>query len=448
MTRHIVARVGEVPPGGRKRVAIAGREIALFRLEDAYFAIADRCPHEGASLCAGMLTGLAVSDGPGDYGLTREGEILRCPWHGWEFDIRSGRSWCDPDRLRVRSFPTSTAHGADLVRDAETFPVTVENDYVLVEIASADLHDAVVAGRRLLADRILLLELAHAGGGRLPDFLPGAHVDLHLGAGLVRPYSLCGEPMPDGHWRVAVLLEPASRGGSVAVHALRVGDGLRVGAPRANFGLVGGARAHCLIAGGIGITPLLGMAQRLARLGEAFTLHYCVRAEAAAAFLPELRQPGIAPSLRLHDASAGQRLDIEAALAAQPVAEVYVCGPARLLDAVAAAHARLGLPAARLHMERFNAAVAIGGAPFVVEAARSGLRLEVPADRSAAEVLVAAGIAVPLSCEQGLCGSCLTPVLAGEPEHRDSVLSPAEQAANRVVALCCSRARGTLVLDI
>ena len=241
-----------------------------------------------------------------------------------------------------------------------------------------------------------------------------------------------------------MLLEATSRGGSAAAHALREGQSLRVGAPRSHFGLQGGAKAHCLIAGGIGITPLLGMAARLARLGEAFALHYCIRSEAAAAFLPEVRE---LPQLHLHDARVGGRLDIAATLAANLEADIYVCGPARLLDAVAADHARLGLPAARLHMERFSAAVDQGGEPFVIEAARSGLRLEVPADRSAAQVLVEAGVPVALSCEQGVCGSCLVSVLSGEIEHRDSVLSPTERAENERMTLCCSRGRGTVVVD-
>ncbi|MGG5818197.1 Rieske 2Fe-2S domain-containing protein [Falsiroseomonas sp. HW251] len=451
MTRHVVATVDEVPPGGRKRVTVAGRDIALFRLGEEYLAIQDRCPHEGASLCAGQLTGLVLSDRPGHYELTRQGEILRCPWHGWEFDIRTGRSWCDPERMRVRSFPTMTARGAELEdsQDAETFPVTIERDYVLVEIAAPAIHDAVVAQRRVLAERIVLLEIARADGGALPGFVPGAHADLHLSGGLVRPYSLVGEPEADGRWRIAVLLEAASRGGSAAVHALHEGDALRVGSPRSHFALVGAAKAHCLIAGGIGITPLLGMATRLARLGEEFVLHYCVRSGDTAAFLPDLRAGAVAPHLRLHDAAEGGRLDIAAALAANPEAEIYVCGPQRLVDAVSAAHAALGLPPVRLHVERFAAEVATGGAPFTIEARRSGRVLDIPADRSAAEVLVEAGIPVPLSCEQGVCGSCVTTVLAGEPEHRDSVLTAEEKAANRQIALCCSRARsGRLVLDI
>jgi 3-phenylpropionate/trans-cinnamate dioxygenase ferredoxin subunit len=133
MVRHVVAMVEEIPPGGRKRVEIGGRGIAVFNVEGTYFAIADRCPHEGASLCEGRVTALVEASEPGRYSLSRRGEMVRCPWHGWEFDIRTGRSRCDPKRLKVRSYETSVETGEGAELRAETFPVSVEARYIVVE---------------------------------------------------------------------------------------------------------------------------------------------------------------------------------------------------------------------------------------------------------------------------------------------------------------------------
>jgi len=137
MPKHVVATAAEIPDGGRKLVELKGRPVAVFNVKGEYFALYDRCPHEGGSLCAGKLTGLVQSSGPGDYQLTRQGEILRCPWHGWEFDLRTGRSYCDPRRMRVRNYAVSVQPGSQVVEGpyvAETFPVTVEGDYVVIEL--------------------------------------------------------------------------------------------------------------------------------------------------------------------------------------------------------------------------------------------------------------------------------------------------------------------------
>jgi 3-phenylpropionate/trans-cinnamate dioxygenase ferredoxin subunit len=136
MARHIVAAVSDLPPGTRKLIEAEGRKIAVFNVRGEYFAINDRCPHEGGSLCAGKLSGLVVAREPGAYEWTRDGEIIRCPWHGWEFDLRTGRSQCDPRTMRVKRFDVHVEHGSELTEDllAETFPVRVENDYVVIEV--------------------------------------------------------------------------------------------------------------------------------------------------------------------------------------------------------------------------------------------------------------------------------------------------------------------------
>jgi len=137
MARYVVATVGEIAPGSRKLVTVKGREIGLFNIKGEYFALANKCPHEGASLCRGTLVGLAQSDGPGDYRLTRQGELLKCPWHGWEFDVRTGQSWCDPDNTYVRQYAVSVEDGGELLKGpyvAETFQVSVEENYIIVDM--------------------------------------------------------------------------------------------------------------------------------------------------------------------------------------------------------------------------------------------------------------------------------------------------------------------------
>lgn len=137
MAKHVVATAAEIPDGGRKLVEINGRPIAIFHVKDEYFALYDKCPHEGGSLCTGKLTSLVGSDGPGHYSLSRQGEIVRCPWHGWEFDLRTGKSYCDPVKMRVRNYAVSVEPGARVVEGpylAETFPVSVEGEYVVVEL--------------------------------------------------------------------------------------------------------------------------------------------------------------------------------------------------------------------------------------------------------------------------------------------------------------------------
>jgi nitrite reductase/ring-hydroxylating ferredoxin subunit len=137
MSRHVVARVGEIAPGQRKILEVSGRRIGVFHFNGEYFALLDRCPHQGASLCSGMLVSLVDSSEPGEYRMSRQAEMLRCPWHGWEFDIRTGQSWCDPAKVRVKTYPVTVEPGAELAKGpyvATTYSVTVEDDYVLVEI--------------------------------------------------------------------------------------------------------------------------------------------------------------------------------------------------------------------------------------------------------------------------------------------------------------------------
>lgn len=302
-----------------------------------------------------------------------------------------------------------------------------------------------VARKRQEAQGIASFELVHPDGQALPPFSAGAHVDVHLPGATVRPYSICSAPHERSRYRLCVLREPASRGGSSALHdAVAEGDVLRIGRPRNLFALAEGASHHLLLAGGIGITPLLSMAHALAHEGARFALHYAVQARGRAALLADIEEEGLAPHTTLYCSSdrPGTRMDIGALVAGAPVGtHVYACGPARFVQAVQEAAAAQGWAGSRVHVERFAAEVVHhdGDAAFELVLARSGRVVPVPAGRTAAEALADAGVAVPTSCEQGVCGTCLLRVTGGQPDHRDLYLSPGEQQANDQFLPCCSR---------
>lgn len=303
------------------------------------------------------------------------------------------------------------------------------------------------------AQDIASFELASADGSPLPPFSAGSHVDVHLGDGLVRQYSLCNDPSEQHRYLIAVLRDPASRGGSQAMHEqVRPGDTIRISAPKNHFPLEP-APHYLLLAGGIGITPILCMAERLAQAGARFRLHYCTRSPERTAFAERIRRSPFADRVRFHfDAAPGGRVDIDAAVRdADPDTHLYVCGPSGFIAAATGAATAAGWAGERVHYEHFNAPVqdTSGDRPFDIRIASTGRTLPVPADKSALAVLVAHGIDVPVSCEQGICGTCLTRVLDGLPEHRDHYLTDEERAANDQFTPCCSRARtGMLVLDL
>ena len=309
-----------------------------------------------------------------------------------------------------------------------------------------------IVARREVA-RIVVLELAATDGGALPSFEAGAHVDVEVGPGLVRQYSLCGDPARTDRYRLGILLEPASRGGSSAIgQRFHVGERIRIGAPRNQFALAPGAPASVLLGGGIGITPLLAMAHQLHEAGSPFALHYCARSRAQAAFLDELAAAAYAGQVHLHfdDEDPAQRLDPARDLPAPGGgAHLYVCGPSGFMDWVLSAAAALGYPQEQLHKEYFGALPDASGDAFDVELARSGRVVAVASGQSIVAALRAVDVRVEVSCEQGVCGTCLCDVLAGIPDHRDAFLTDEEKAANDQMTLCCSRARtGRLVLDL
>jgi ferredoxin-NADP reductase len=317
------------------------------------------------------------------------------------------------------------------------------------------VHDDVdlrlrVERREHLAERVVGLTLRAEDGGPLPAWAPGAHTDLTVGEGLVRQYSLCGDPADTDRWKVAVLREEAGTGGSARVHdVLREGDVLDARGPRNNFELVPSGR-YVFLAGGIGITPILPMIAAADRVGADWRLHYGARTRARMAFADELNG-AYGERVVLHVDDEGTGLDLGALLAApQAGTLVYCCGPEGMLAVVEGLCARW--PSGSLHVERFAPkpqAPPRREEAFAVELAQTGLTLSVPPDKTVMEVLEEAGVPILHSCREGTCGTCETVVLDGEVDHRDSLLTPEERAANDVMFVCVSRAAGPrLVLDI
>lgn len=285
------------------------------------------------------------------------------------------------------------------------------------------------------AEGVRELVLGSATGAPLPTWTPGAHIDLELARDLVRQYSLCGTP-GQSLWRVAVLREPAGRGASTLVHdVLGVGDVLTARGPRNHFALHL-APAYLFVAGGIGITPLLPMIEAADAAGADWRLLYGGRTRASMAYVDELDRHGRRVSVRPQDEHG--LLDLDAALAAAPAeALVYCCGPEPLLAALERRCA-----ATRLRVERFtprDAGGVRGPDEFEVRLRRTGATVRVTAATTVLAAVESAGVAVLQSCREGTCGTCETAVLAGRPEHRDSVLDEAEQAAGATMMICVSR---------
>ena len=300
-----------------------------------------------------------------------------------------------------------------------------------------------------LAEAINEYELVDPRGRDLPRFAAGAHIDLRFGD-LVRQYSLCNDPAERRRYCVAVLREDASRGGSRYLHdTIRAGDLLEVSMPRNNFPLEPTAEQHLLIAGGIGIAPIMSMIAELQRRRADFQLHYCTRSIARTAFRHDLTP--ITADGRVHFHHDGgdpaRGLDIKAVLRDPPQGtHLYYCGPAGLM--AAAAEATKGWPAGTVHCEYFTAppaASVVEDKPFRVRLAKRGVEYEIPVGQTIVGVLRRHGITVPTSCELGYCGACVTRYLAGEPDHRDQVLR--EYGRGRFVLICCARSK-TPILDL
>lgn len=297
---------------------------------------------------------------------------------------------------------------------------------------------------------IHLYELVAPDGAEMPEFTAGAHIDIRLPNGMVRQYSLCNPQTERHRYVIGVKRDPASRGGSRFMHdELRVGTLLRTGLPRNNFPLAESAAHSVLIAGGIGITPIRSMVDRLQRLGRSWELHYSVRSRAEAVFLDELRAGHSRVRLHVDEEVPGMLMDIAEIVREAPQAShLYCCGPAPMLKAFEAAAATR--PESHVHVEYFSSDVPVaadGG--FSVRMAKSGRIVPVLPGQTILDVLKAAGVNAPFSCAQGVCGTCETRVLDGVPDHRDIILSPQEKASNQTMMICCSGSKTPmLVLDM
>jgi tetrachlorobenzoquinone reductase len=307
-----------------------------------------------------------------------------------------------------------------------------------------------VQQKRYEADGVTSITLVDPTGAPLPTWEPGAHVALHLPGGLVREYSLCSDPEDTSEWTVAVLRAEASRGGSVHVHdKLSVGALIEVAGPRSAFTLDGTADEHILIAGGVGITPIVAMMRRLEKTGRTWRMLYAGRSRSSMAFADEVGRSAGEASIHADDEQGGlpdlpEMLD---GLGAGAV--VYCCGPAPLLDAVAKAVPEQ----ATLRTERFAAPETAlsedGDTAFDVVLERSGTRIPVAQGQSVLDALLDGGLDVPSSCTEGICGTCEVGVIKGDVDHRDFLLGESEHAANKVMFPCVSRCRSAeLVLDL
>ncbi len=312
----------------------------------------------------------------------------------------------------------------------------------------------IVHSRTRLADGILALELVAPDGAALPAFAAGAHIELQLAPELARSYSLANDPAERHRYVVAVQKDANGRGGSAWVHEhLRDGQCVRVDGPRNNFALVETAPDSVLVAGGIGITPLYCMIQRLEAIGKPWKLLYAARSRGNAAYLAEIKaleanRPGRV-QLHFNDERNGRVPDLAAIVAAATQgAHLYCCGPTPMLDAFLAATKHL--PEGNAHVEFFSAAhEAATDGGYVVELSRSGRRFTIPAGKTILSVLRDAKVDVDYSCEEGTCGACETRVLEGDIDHRDSYLTASEQRSGKKMMICCSGCRGgKLVLDL
>jgi ferredoxin-NADP reductase len=304
------------------------------------------------------------------------------------------------------------------------------------------------------AENINSYELVAPRGGDLVPFTAGSHIDLHLSNGMIRSYSLVNDPHEQRRYVIAVNRDPASRGGSKFIHEnLRVGDIITVSQPRNNFALHEDAAHSVLIAGGIGITPLLSMIRRLEVLERSWELHYAARTRFSAAFLEELNtlRPNVHLNLHVNfdQEPAGRMLDLNAILNSAPSdAHIYCCGPVPMLEAFEAATA--GRAPTHVHVEYFKAKekpAAAGG--FEVKLARANRTISVQPGKTILDALLDAGVSVNYACAEGVCGTCETRVIEGIPDHRDLFLSKEEQAENKTMMICCSGSKSnTLVLDL
>jgi vanillate monooxygenase ferredoxin subunit len=303
---------------------------------------------------------------------------------------------------------------------------------------------------------VVRVVLGREDEGDLPTFEAGAHIDIKLPSGLVRQYSLCRLQSDSRYYEIAVLKDPQSRGGSEEVHALQIGDVVEISEPKNHFPLVNPNKKALLIAGGIGVTPLLTMAQTLQALETTFEFHYCAKSPKTAAFSHALANGSFADKMAFHysqDPLSG-RMTVSTVLSSNQLdRDLYVCGPADFITHILSEARALGWPEDALYREFFTAPVVDSTGSddkaFRVKVASSGDEFYVAENKTIAEVLDEHGVFLAVSCESGVCGTCMTNVLEGEPDHRDVFLTDQEHTEGKLIMPCCSRAKSaSITLDL
>ena len=326
------------------------------------------------------------------------------------------------------------------------------------EQPSAELSDSsqnlVVASKKFIAESVIEFELRHPEGLDLPTFAAGAHIDIHIQPDLIRQYSLSNSPADLDRYRLAVLIEEEGKGGSLALRDnIGEGDAITASHPRNHFPLSEAAEFTLLVAGGIGVTPLLSMAYELRDSGRDFRFYYRCKSRARAAYADLLvTEFGDAVNCFFSDEGGRENFDLDHLLSDLPAnTELYTCGANSFMDFVTET-AQKYLPEDHIHLERFYPLEQTDTSAlrdFELFCQKSDLTLRVPADKSIVDVLYEQGIEIPISCSEGVCGSCITAFVEGEVDHRDSVLSKSEREKKRLFTPCCSRASSDrLVLDL
>lgn len=316
----------------------------------------------------------------------------------------------------------------------------------------ATLYDVVVKNRHVEGGNIAVMEFESATSATLPKVEAGAHIDVHLPNGMVRQYSLCQNPNDEGKFRLGILRDPESRGGSVsAFDEIKDGMQIQVSEPKNLFPLLK-AKHSVLIGGGIGITPLITMAYQLAHEGTSFELHYCGASPENCAFVDEIKNGELAKYTTFHFKSEGasHRAFFESAIKDIDLeSHIYTCGPVGFMDWVINLATTHDFPEQQIHKEYFQVETDTSGDSFEVVAERSGKIIMVEAGETILQALAKEGIDIEMSCEQGVCGTCMCDVIEGEPDHRDVYFTDEEKASNEQILVCCSRSKTPrLVLDI
>jgi len=303
---------------------------------------------------------------------------------------------------------------------------------------------------------IVSLELVDPQSNQLPETQAGAHVDVFLPNGLIRQYSISNNATKDCFYRLSILCDTHSRGGSSSIHAdIQEGQLLNISQPRNLFPLAQNAKKHILFAGGIGITPLLSMAYSLSNEGADFNLHYCTRSRSLTAFIPEIEQSPFAPAVQFYfdNDQNGSQFDLDKIMPKpQEDWHIYVCGPTGFMETVMNRARALKWPESSIHYEFFSAQKVVDdqeNGAFEIIVKSTGQKIQVPPDKTAVQALSDAGVQISVACEQGICGTCLTKVVEGVPKHLDQYLTPEEHAENNQFTPCCSRSQTPiLVIDV